>query len=244
MNFLEGGDFSAWSEEGALWKRQVPFGGGPLALTFRPWDVPVCRDLGVLFSPPARPVCPSHTLRCWSSAVFLSPRTERDASNWSTDKLKTLFLAVRVQNEEGKCEVTEVSKLDGEASINNRKGKLIFFYEWSIKLNWTGESRPGQQERGPRRPDAEGLETARSWRQLLLLRALRTAVTGTGVFPPHGTGPRGCPLWVSLVPTGAVTLDPGAWVCVGTADQLYLFGLFLNVSSRKLTGPHCAEEVY
>ena len=47
---------------------------------------------------------------------------------------------MRVQNEEGKCEVTEVNKLDGEASINNRKGKLIFFYEWSIKLNWTGKS--------------------------------------------------------------------------------------------------------
>ena len=77
---------------------------------------------------------------CWSIALFLFCRTERDASNWSTDKLKTLFLAVRVQNEEGKCEVTEVSKLDGEASINNRKGKLIFFYEWSIKLNWTGKS--------------------------------------------------------------------------------------------------------
>lgn len=77
---------------------------------------------------------------CWSIALFLFCRTERDASNWSTDKLKTLFLAVRVQNEEGKCEVTEVSKLDGEASINNRKGKLIFFYEWSVKLNWTGKS--------------------------------------------------------------------------------------------------------
>lgn len=46
---------------------------------------------------------------------------------------------MRVQNEEGKCEVTEVNKLDGEASINNRKGKLIFFYEWNIRLNWTGE---------------------------------------------------------------------------------------------------------
>ncbi|XP_052502550.1 activator of 90 kDa heat shock protein ATPase homolog 1 isoform X2 [Budorcas taxicolor] len=74
--------------------------------------------------------------------------TERDASNWSTDKLKTLFLAVRVQNEEGKCEVTEVSKLDGEASINNRKGKLIFFYEWSVKLNWTGTSKSGVQYKG------------------------------------------------------------------------------------------------
>ncbi|KAF6128622.1 activator of HSP90 ATPase activity 1 [Phyllostomus discolor] len=74
--------------------------------------------------------------------------TERDASNWSTEKLKTLFLAVRVQNEEGKCEVTEVNKLDGEASINNRKGKLIFFYEWSVKLNWTGTSKSGVQFKG------------------------------------------------------------------------------------------------
>ncbi|EDL02943.1 mCG17468, isoform CRA_d [Mus musculus] len=74
--------------------------------------------------------------------------TERDASNWSTEKLKTLFLAVRVENEEGKCEVTEVNKLDGEASINNRKGKLIFFYEWTIKLNWTGTSKSGVQYKG------------------------------------------------------------------------------------------------
>lgn len=82
--------------------------------------------------------CPSFGY--WFIALFLFCRTERDASNWSTDKLKTLFLAVQVQNEEGQCEVTEVNKLDGEASINNRKGKLIFFYEWSIKLNWTGKS--------------------------------------------------------------------------------------------------------
>lgn len=33
-----------------------------------------------------------------------------------------------------------MNKLDGEASINNRKGKLIFFYEWTIKLNWTGKA--------------------------------------------------------------------------------------------------------
>lgn len=66
-------------------------------------------------------------------------RTERDASNWSTERLKALLLPIRVEGEEGACEVTEVSKLDGEASINNRKGKLIFFYEWAIKLSWTGE---------------------------------------------------------------------------------------------------------
>ncbi|EMP27319.1 Activator of 90 kDa heat shock protein ATPase like protein 1 [Chelonia mydas] len=75
-------------------------------------------------------------------------RTERDASNWSTEKLKVLLLAVRVENAEGACEVTEVSKLDGEASINNRKGKLIFFYEWNIKLSWTGTSKSGVKYKG------------------------------------------------------------------------------------------------
>lgn len=53
--------------------------------------------------------------------------TERDASNWSTDKLKTLFLAVRVQNEEGKCEVTEVNKLDGRHPLTIVKANLSSF---------------------------------------------------------------------------------------------------------------------
>lgn len=68
-------------------------------------------------------------------------RTERDATNWSSDKLKSLLLGVSVENEDGSCEVTEVSKLEGEASINNRKGKLIFFYEWNLKATWTGKQK-------------------------------------------------------------------------------------------------------
>lgn len=51
------------------------------------------------------------------------------------------MLGLKVENEEGCCEVTEVSKVEGEASINNRKGKLIFFYEWNLKATWTGEKR-------------------------------------------------------------------------------------------------------
>lgn len=66
-------------------------------------------------------------------------RTERNVTNWSSDKLKSLILGLSVENEEGSCEVTEVSKLEGEASINNRKGKLIFFYEWNLKATWTGK---------------------------------------------------------------------------------------------------------
>ena len=37
------------------------------------------------------------------------------------------------------CEVSEVSKVEGEASANNRKAKLIFFYEWEIKAEWKGK---------------------------------------------------------------------------------------------------------
>lgn len=89
------------------------------------------------FCPPPRPP----RARDGPPGAALPRRTERDASNWSSERLKALLLPVRVEGEEGACEVTEVSKLDGEASINNRKGKLIFFYEWAIKLAWTGEWR-------------------------------------------------------------------------------------------------------
>jgi activator of HSP90 ATPase len=45
-----------------------------------------------------------------------------------------------------KCKITEVHKCEGEAVANNRKGKLIFFYEWDIVLNWTGRLKGGEQE--------------------------------------------------------------------------------------------------
>lgn len=38
----------------------------------------------------------------------------------------------------GKCKINEVTSVEGEAVANNRKGKLIFFYEWVIKCNWQG----------------------------------------------------------------------------------------------------------
>jgi activator of HSP90 ATPase len=39
-----------------------------------------------------------------------------------------------------------VQKCEGEAVANNRKGKLIFFYEWDIVLNWAGTLKGGEQE--------------------------------------------------------------------------------------------------
>lgn len=61
-------------------------------------------------------------------------------TSWSQDVINSLLLGARVEGEEGLCEITDVSNIDGEASINNRKGKLIFFYEWNVKATWTGGS--------------------------------------------------------------------------------------------------------
>ncbi|KAM7396071.1 hypothetical protein PAMA_007374 [Pampus argenteus] len=74
--------------------------------------------------------------------------TERDVSGWSSGCLRQLLLAVRVEGSEGVCQLTDISKLDGEASINNRKGKLIFFYEWQLTAGWLGTSSNGVKFRG------------------------------------------------------------------------------------------------
>ncbi|XP_068198556.1 activator of 90 kDa heat shock protein ATPase homolog 1-like isoform X2 [Antennarius striatus] len=74
--------------------------------------------------------------------------TERDVSGWSSERLRQLLLGVRVDGPPGVCHVTDVAKLEGDASINNRKGKLIFFYEWQLRANWLGTSCGGVKFRG------------------------------------------------------------------------------------------------
>lgn len=73
--------------------------------------------------------------------IIVYHRTERDVTSWSQDTINSLLLGLRVEGEEGSCEITDLSNIDGEASINNRKGKLIYFYEWVVKASWTGESK-------------------------------------------------------------------------------------------------------
>ncbi|XP_060947420.1 activator of 90 kDa heat shock protein ATPase homolog 1-like [Limanda limanda] len=74
--------------------------------------------------------------------------TERDVSGWSSQRLRQLLLGVRVQGSEGVAQLTSIDQLDGEASINNRKGKLIFFYEWQLRASWLGTSSGGVKSRG------------------------------------------------------------------------------------------------
>jgi len=72
--------------------------------------------------------------------------TEKNASQWSKDKIKDLFTNLVFENDVGSCQIIDVSKIEGEASANNRKAKLIFFYEWTVKMEWRGSVKGSTEE--------------------------------------------------------------------------------------------------
>ncbi|WAR19880.1 AHSA1-like protein [Mya arenaria] len=72
--------------------------------------------------------------------------TEKNATNWSRDNLKELLTGLAVETDDARCEITSVTSMEGEASANNRKAKLIFFYEWVIKGEWSGQMKEGEKK--------------------------------------------------------------------------------------------------
>ncbi|XP_065061250.1 activator of 90 kDa heat shock protein ATPase homolog 1-like [Rhopilema esculentum] len=64
--------------------------------------------------------------------------SEKNATNWSKERISELLKRMNVKNDTGEWKVKEITKIEGEASANNRKAKLIFFYEFVIKIEWKG----------------------------------------------------------------------------------------------------------
>lgn len=64
--------------------------------------------------------------------------TEKNATPWSSQRLRTLMHGLVFEDSKYHVEVTEVTSVEGEATASNRKGKLFFFYEWEIKADWEG----------------------------------------------------------------------------------------------------------
>lgn len=63
---------------------------------------------------------------------------ERDATAWSQTKLKELLKGLTVTSDEGTCTISQIDSCEGEASVSNRKKKIICFYEFVIKATWKG----------------------------------------------------------------------------------------------------------
>ncbi|NWR55611.1 AHSA2 ATPase, partial [Bucorvus abyssinicus] len=75
--------------------------------------------------------------------------TERDATSWSKSKLREVLVGLVVEGEAGRCEISDLKHVEGEASCNSRKGKLIFFYEWNLRLSWRGTVKEsGEKHKG------------------------------------------------------------------------------------------------
>ncbi|XP_050533977.1 activator of 90 kDa heat shock protein ATPase homolog 2-like isoform X2 [Daktulosphaira vitifoliae] len=64
--------------------------------------------------------------------------TEKNACQWSKEKLNSLLIGLVIENDVVNCEIHKIDTCEGEAVANNRKGKLIFFYEWDLTLSWKG----------------------------------------------------------------------------------------------------------
>ncbi|KAF8790523.1 activator of 90 kDa heat shock protein ATPase homolog 1-like [Argiope bruennichi] len=65
--------------------------------------------------------------------------TEKNASHWSKEKFREILVGTKIDTDFANCEITEISKCEGDAVVNNRKAKLIFFYEWGIEVKWSGQ---------------------------------------------------------------------------------------------------------
>jgi len=70
--------------------------------------------------------------------------TEKNACAWSQEKLKDLLLGLCIKSDLAEVWLTDMDKIEGEAVANNRKGKLIFFYEWDMTIAWKGRINGGE----------------------------------------------------------------------------------------------------
>ncbi|KAM1738478.1 hypothetical protein ACFX11_014292 [Malus domestica] len=70
---------------------------------------------------------------------------ETDCLGWSRDLLNKLLNNLTVLDGEGNLHLRTktVDKVDGEAYVNVRKGKIIPGYEISLSLSWEGEAKDG-----------------------------------------------------------------------------------------------------
>ncbi|CAL1272744.1 unnamed protein product [Larinioides sclopetarius] len=64
--------------------------------------------------------------------------TEKNASHWSKEKFREILIGTKIETDFAQCEISEITKCEGDAVVNNRKAKLIFFYEWAIEMKWSG----------------------------------------------------------------------------------------------------------
>ncbi|EDV21749.1 Activator of 90 kDa heat shock protein ATPase-like protein 1 [Trichoplax sp. H2] len=72
--------------------------------------------------------------------------SEKDASKWSKGIFEELFLDLKFETVEGNCITTKILSADGDATVSNRKAKLITLYDWQLKIEWKGKLKDDDDE--------------------------------------------------------------------------------------------------
>ncbi|GMT09679.1 hypothetical protein PFISCL1PPCAC_976, partial [Pristionchus fissidentatus] len=72
--------------------------------------------------------------------------SEKNATPWSKDRLKELLEGLKFEDGSASVELTTIKKMEGEATANNRKAKLIFLFEWELEVNFIGRIAGSEDE--------------------------------------------------------------------------------------------------
>ncbi|GMR58115.1 hypothetical protein PMAYCL1PPCAC_28310, partial [Pristionchus mayeri] len=72
--------------------------------------------------------------------------SEKNATPWSKDRLKELLEGLKFEDGSASVELTTIKKMEGEATANNRKAKLIFLFEWELEVNFVGRIAGSEEE--------------------------------------------------------------------------------------------------
>jgi len=66
--------------------------------------------------------------------------TESNVTSWGKNRLQELFAELQLyEDSTTSIKTTTIDTFNGEMSINNRKGRLLYFYELDIQIKWEGK---------------------------------------------------------------------------------------------------------
>lgn len=73
--------------------------------------------------------------------------SEKDLFSWAKDKLFTLFTDfVIIDNDTMNVVIPKVDEMKGSVTINNRKGKKIFIWDFNMTLLWNGTIKESEEK--------------------------------------------------------------------------------------------------
>ncbi|KAL7678336.1 hypothetical protein ACOME3_004564 [Neoechinorhynchus agilis] len=65
---------------------------------------------------------------------------EKSADSWSQDFFKSAIASIRFENKFFRGKFEEVSLMEGDSMVCNRKGKLIVVFDWNLTISYQVES--------------------------------------------------------------------------------------------------------